>query len=184
MGILVSHKLSSQKPNHKKIQVIHLDWDVQVCGFFGRWFLILNVFGTPSIMTFLYLVDGRWYIFGEHGLQKKRTCLFVFFERGSWFPIDLFDWTLVHFVLLGIFFFRMTEVAHVFFWCKEFWLERCHDEGQGVNFWDKVCATLRVSVGNFIWWVYVNLNHGCMTIILTWVTNNLTQLNDQQAAYD
>ena len=123
---------------------------------FGGWFLILNIFGTPSIMTLLYLVDGRWYIFGEHGLQR-RTCLF-FLNGDLDLPLIYLIGPLSILCSLASFFFRMTEVAHVSFWCKEFWLERCHDEGQGVNFWDNVCATLRVSVGNFIWWMGAQLS--------------------------
>ena len=91
------------------------------CVDFERWFLILNVFGIPSIMTLLYLVDGRLYIyiyfFGEHGLQR-RTYLFVFFERGSWFPVD-FIWLDPCPFLCPLAFFRIKEIAHISFWCME-----------------------------------------------------------------
>jgi hypothetical protein len=41
---------SAQKPNHKEMQVIHLDQDMQVCGIFYI-VPILYIFGTPYIMT-------------------------------------------------------------------------------------------------------------------------------------
>jgi len=33
--VLTTLVLPSQSPDHEEIQVIHLDWDVQVCGIFG-----------------------------------------------------------------------------------------------------------------------------------------------------
>jgi len=63
VGILASHILLSQRPNHKEMQVIHFDQDVQVCAIS---FLILNIFGTPLYNDSLLdecLSEGMGYLY-------------------------------------------------------------------------------------------------------------------------
>jgi hypothetical protein len=57
VGILASHILLSQKPDHKEMQVIHLDQDVEVCGIF-HIVSILNIFGTLLDHDSLFLMNA------------------------------------------------------------------------------------------------------------------------------
>src|SRR6185312_1266113 len=59
-GKLASHILLSQKPDPKEKQVINLDQDVQVCGYF--WWMVEELFCMISL-PFIYVWYGLSFLF-------------------------------------------------------------------------------------------------------------------------
>jgi hypothetical protein len=97
---------SAQKPNHKEMQVIHLDQDMQVCGIFYI-VPILYIFGTPYIMTLsLYLDECLYFkvwaifIFLPFFFSFLHALWHVFFLSGllAW----IYCFSIAHIFLFGI----------------------------------------------------------------------------------
>jgi hypothetical protein len=95
VGILASHILLSQKPNHKEMQVIHFDREVQVCGIFhivpiSKYFLYSLVSWLSLLdecllesMSYLYLFSFYFLFFSgghlsTHCFIHLDTCPFFF----------------------------------------------------------------------------------------------------------
>ena len=72
-GKLASHISLSQRPDPKEKQVISLDQDVQVCGYF--WCMVdetpLYEFSLPCIYMYIYMV---WAIFSPFSLFFDMPC--------------------------------------------------------------------------------------------------------------
>ena len=60
-GIPASHILLSQKPDPKENQVINLDQDVQVHGYF--WWMVYELLCTHHLSFFFFLDKGLSFIF-------------------------------------------------------------------------------------------------------------------------
>ena len=100
-GELASHSLLSQRSDPKEKQVINLDQDVQVCGYF--WWM---VDGTPSYDFSLPCNNfGRGYIFS----------LSLFFM--PWRHVAYLLWVCISFFSLYFFDMLCGYVAYLFWVC-------------------------------------------------------------------
>ena len=88
-GKLVSHILPSQKPDPKEKQVINLDQDVQVCGYF--WWMVYELLCMHYLSLFLsfwirgYLFFSFLFDIPKHVAYLLWVCIFLF----SHSPISL-----------------------------------------------------------------------------------------------
>jgi hypothetical protein len=109
VGILASHMLLSQKPNHKEMQVIHFDRDMQVCGIF------LNF---PNSKYFWYSLNHESLFWMDAFYSKVWAILFFFLFLsflGEHLSTHYFIiWTLIHFF----------SIAHIFLFAHEAFGER------------------------------------------------------------
>jgi hypothetical protein len=102
VGILASHILLSQKPDHKEMQVIYQD--MQVCGIF-HIVPILNIFGAP--------LDHDPLSFGMNAFLKVWAIfisfLFFFLGRASKYPLFYYSDTCPFFLMpLGMDFLSLS----------------------------------------------------------------------------
>jgi hypothetical protein len=81
VGILASHILLSQRPDHKEMQVIHFDQDMRVCGI---RFLILNIFCTPLYRDSLFWMNAFWKVWA---IFISFLFSLLFFRQASKYPL-------------------------------------------------------------------------------------------------
>ena len=158
-GILTSHILLSQKPDPRRCKsytLIKMRKRVE-------YFLNHNVFGTPLIMTFSLLLIA---------LEVWAISFFsILWNLHVFHSFSFFSFAILRASCVSLFF----SIAPFFFLAYEkLWRERL-----GTNEWsfyfrwtEKACfcVTLSVRVSIFYMWVFVNLDHGCMTRISIRVT--------------
>ena len=148
--------IAKSKTRSKEMQVIHFDQEVRVCGIFSN----PSIFYTSLIMTFSLLnncLRSMGYLsfsilWNLHVFHSFSSFLLLFWE--------------LHMSL----FFQYSPilfVAYENFGEKDSW----QMNGVFILGGRKTCfcVTLSVRVSIYLW-VYVNLDHGCMTRISTRVT--------------
>ena len=139
------------------MQVIHFDQEVWVCGIFSN----PSIFYTSLIMTFSLLnncLRCMGYLSFFNTLEPSCVLLFFFFS----FAILRASYVSLFFQYSPILF-----LAYENFGEKDSW----QMNGVFILGGRKTCFCVTFSVRvNIYLWVYVNLDHGCMTRISTRVT--------------
>ena len=104
-GFLASHILLSQRPDPKEKQVINLDQDVQVCGYF--WWMVYELLCMNHLSFSFFWIKG-YLLFSFFFL----TCLSMwhtFFGYASFIYIYFFDMSkhVAYLLLVCIFYFLL-----------------------------------------------------------------------------
>ena len=111
-GIPASHILLSQKPDPKEKQVINLDQDVQVCGYF---FFVDGVW-TPLYAPSLSFLS---FLFGSGAISFFLTCLSMWHTFFGYASFIFF----LHSPISLIYFKR--EWCHTWTWSFILWMDIC-----------------------------------------------------------
>ena len=147
VGVLTALVLLSQSTDHEEIQIIHLDWDVQVCGVWG-------IGGNPNskyfwsllcIMTLFYLEDKRE--------RKRKTyelyLLINFFHDEE--NINFLSFPSMPFWLFPLDIYFFSTIAHMSWWMEsEKFKEMSWGQKVRSEFGDALISGWEFGI--FIWW--------------------------------